>query len=105
MINIIKVILFVLVNVAGFYAIPIVGSIAAKIDAMPSLPTATDYNTFKLWFAGGGLWVYGIGALASIGYFFTRDELKHWLLFAPMYLTVIYGVGVLIYFNYFFYIS
>lgn len=100
MLNIIKVILFIIVNIAGFYMIPILASVAAKLDIFPQLPPGTDTEVLKLWFLGVGMWVWIACALISTGYFFTKDELKNWLLLSPMYGTAIYGTAVLMYFSY-----
>lgn len=105
MLNIIKVTLFVIVNVAGWFTIPVVASLAAKWSFFPQLPPGPHLETFKLWFLGGGMWVWIISALVSVGYFFARDELKNWLLLAPMYGPAIFGVGTLVYFNFFYTIN
>lgn len=102
MINILKITLFVIVNIAGFFCISVLANVAHKLGIFPSLPPGIHMETFKLWFLAGGMWVFLGSVLISIGYFFTRDELKHWLLFAPMYCTGLYGTAVLIYFNFFY---
>jgi len=105
MLNIIKVTLFVLVNIAGWYTIPILANLASKIGFFPQLPVGQATEDFKLWFLGGGTWVFIGGFFASIGYFFSREELKNWLLFAPMYAPALFGFAVLIYFSFFYTIS
>ncbi|MCB9990511.1 MAG: hypothetical protein H6867_03905 [Rhodospirillales bacterium] len=102
MLNIIKVILFVIVNIAGFYVTPVIAHVAIKIDMFPQLPVGEHSEYFKLLYFAGGPWVWIASAVISIGYFFTKDELKNWLLLAPMYLTGIYCTLVLIYFNFFY---
>ncbi len=102
MIQLIKAILFLLVNVAGYFTIPLLGGVAAKLDQFPSLPPGEHLELFVLWYFGiGGGWVFGFSALISVGYFVARDSIKHILLFAPMYNTFLFGLGVLIYFNHF----
>ncbi|MEC7029148.1 MAG: hypothetical protein VXW91_05700 [Pseudomonadota bacterium] len=100
MTNIIKIALFVIVNIAGFFTISVLANVAVKIGLFPSLPPGIHTETFKMWFMAGGMWVFIGSVFISIGYFFTRDELKHWLLFAPMYCTGIYGTAVILYFNF-----
>lgn len=102
MMNIIQVILFVIVNIAGFYTTPVVANIAARIGLWPDLPPGIHMETFKLWYFGGGPWLWIASALVSIGYFFAKDELKNWLLLAPMYVTAIYCVGAIVFFNFFY---
>lgn len=102
--NIIRVILFVLVNVAGWYGIQIIAVLAMKYGIFPQLPA--EYNEMlKFWYFGIGMWVLIGSAIVSIGYFFARDEIKNWLLFAPMYITGSYCVATIIYFKYFFSIA
>ena len=105
MLNIIKVLLFVLVNIAGFYTTPIVAHIAIRTGIFPQLPVGEHTEYFKLMYFAGGPWVWIVSAVASVLYFFTRDEIKNWLLLAPMYVTALYCTAVLIYFNFFYTIS
>ena len=54
MLNIIRVILFLIVNIAGWYAIPVMALVAMKYGFFPSLPP--DYvSYFKLWYFGVGV--------------------------------------------------
>ena len=99
MLNIIRVILFVLVNVAGWYAIQIVYIVTTKYGLLPDLKSV-DIPTFQFWYFYVGLWVYMGAAVVSVGYFFVRDELKNWLLLAPMYVTAIYCTATMIYFSF-----
>jgi hypothetical protein len=101
MLNIIRVILFVLVNIAGWYTIQIIYILATKYGLNPELPVA-HIEFFRWWYFYVALWVWMGCAIISIGYFFTRDELKNWLLLSPMYVTAIYCTGTLIYFNFFY---
>ena len=101
MLNIIKVILFIIVNIAGWYTISVVASVAIKMDVFPQFtPGSVHAETFKLWFLGGGMWVWIACALTSISYFFLENEWKNWLLLAPMFIPAAYGTAVLIYFNF-----
>lgn len=105
MLNIIKIILFVLVNVAGFYTTSVAAGGAMKLGVFPQLPVGPHLEYFKLMYFGGGSWIWIAAALISVGYFFARDELKNWLLLAPMYVTAIYCTVVLVYFNFFYTIT
>ncbi len=100
MLNIIKVILFVIVNVAGLYTIPVLANMALKMDVFPSLPPGHHTEVFKFWFLGIGMWVWIACAFVSVGYFFFRNEIKNWLLLSPLFGTAIFGTAVLIYFNF-----
>lgn len=100
MINILKIALFVIVNIAGFFTLSVLANVAVKLGIFPSLPPGIHMEEFKSWFMAGGMWIFIASVMISVGYFFTRDELKHWLLFAPMYMTGIYGTAVILYFNF-----
>lgn len=102
MLNIIKIILFVLVNIAGFYTTSVIAGVALKLGVFPQLPVGPHMEYFKWVYFGGGPWVWIAAAIVSVGYFFAGDKLKNWLLLAPMYTTAIYCTIVLIYFNFFY---
>lgn len=102
MVNIIKIILFVLVNLAGFYMTAIVANVALKLGMFPQLPVGPHMEYFKMVFFGFGAWVWIAAALVSIGYFFTSGSARNWLLLAPMYVTAIYCAAVVVYFNFFY---
>ena len=99
MLNIIRVILFVLVNIVGWFTLQVVGAVAMKIGVFPSLP-GEHMEYFKYWYFYVGLWVWMAAALLSVAYFFIKDELKNWLLLAPMYVTAIYATLAIIYFRF-----
>ena len=100
MLNIIKVILFVIVNIAGFHTLAIAVGVSAKLGFLPQLPEGYHLETFKFWYFGIGSWVFIGCMLISIAYFFSRSELKNWLLLLPMFGTGIYAFATLIYFNF-----
>ncbi|GEM_PF-1690059 len=99
MLNIIKTILFIIVNIAGFYSIAVVGNMAVKIDIYPEFPPETyEYDLFIYWFYFVGMCIWIACALASISYFFMENEWKNWILLSPMFIPGIYGTAVVIYF-------
>ena len=101
MLNIIKIILFIIVNVAGWFSVQVIALLAIKYSVFPQLPPL-DMELLKWWYFTVGIWVWMACALVSIGYFFTLNELKNWLLLAPMYGTALYCVSTLVYFQYFY---
>ena len=102
MMNIIKLILFSLVNAAGYFTISTIATLAIKLDVFPQMPPGVHMENFKLALFGIGMWVWIGCALVSIGYFFVSDKYKNWLLLAPMYGPAIYSTIVILYFNYFY---
>ncbi len=98
--HIVRVLLFLMVNAGGFYAVPALSVLAAMTNTLPDLPPTVSPVTFQLWLFGGGMWAWGAGAVASIGYFFTTGELRSWLLLAPAYVPTIYGLAILAYFHF-----
>lgn len=90
-----------IVNVAGWFTVQVVALLAIKYDLFPQLPPV-DTEVLKWWYFTVGIWVWMASALVSLGYFFTWNELKNWLLLAPMYVTGIYCATTLIYFNFFY---
>lgn len=96
--KLVKFALFIIVNLFGFYVVPLIANTAIKYRLMPDqlLPdqelamaeALTMYMPF-----------WAIAAVASIGFFFTRGEMRAWLILAPLYVTAIYGFGILIYFH------
>ncbi|HEY8191916.1 MAG TPA: hypothetical protein VIG74_05780 [Alphaproteobacteria bacterium] len=102
MINVIKIVLFLLVNMAGYYTIPMLVWITVTAGIFPQIPPGPIMESFKMMLLGGGTWVWIAAALASVGYFFVPPrELRTWLILAPMYCPAIYGMSVLLYYKFF----
>lgn len=99
MLNIVKVILFLLVNLGGFYTIAILVNVSVQLGIFPSMPTTAMHNDFLNWL-GLGTMVWLAAAIVSLGYFFIEDKLRVLLILAPLYVPFIYGICVMIYFNY-----
>ncbi|QQG36672.1 MAG: hypothetical protein HYS17_02550 [Micavibrio aeruginosavorus] len=99
LLNIIKMALFLLVNAAGYFAIPTVIALAAKFDMLP-LVGGTNFQVYQFLMLTIPIPLWACTALISIGYFFTAGELRSWLLLAPLYTTVLYGIGVIAYFHF-----
>lgn len=99
MLNIIKVILFVLVNIAGWFTLQVVGAVAMKIGVFPQLP-GDHMEIFKYWYFYVGLWIWMAAAAVSVAYFFASDEKKNWFLLAPMYVMATYASLTILYFSF-----
>lgn len=102
MINVIKIVLFLLVNVAGYYTIPVMFWMAVIAGFFTPLPTGLALTSLQMLLFGIGTWVWIAAALVSVGYFFVPvRNIRTWLIFAPMYCPAIYGAGALVYYRYF----
>mgnify|MGYP006196054869 CR=1 FL=1 len=53
MLNIIKIILFLLVNLGGFYTIAILVNVCVQLGIFPSMPNAVMHNEFLNWLSLG----------------------------------------------------
>lgn len=95
--NIIKFLLFVIVNLFGWFMVPFIVTSTAKFNLLPDTLNATQTEQMMTMFAMYQP-IWAIAAIASIGFFFTRRELRAWLILAPLYTTAIFGFGVLGYF-------
>ncbi|MCM2343072.1 MAG: hypothetical protein NDJ24_00760 [Alphaproteobacteria bacterium] len=99
LLNIIKVVLFLLVNAAGYFAVPTIIALAAKFNLIPFVE-GPDFQAFQFLLLTVPIPLWACTAVVSIGYFFTAGELRSWLLLAPLYVTVIYGIGAITYFHF-----
>ena len=100
MVHVVRLVLFLLVNLAGWFAIPLVINLAHMLNVYPDLPNEDLLYNFGFLLLKAGPWVWVASAFMSVGYFFTRGELRIWLLLAPMYVPTIYSVLVITYFNF-----
>jgi hypothetical protein len=90
----------ILVNVLGFFTFGIMFYLAYFTGTLPmDLPEAGQ-GTFYLWFSAGTLWAWLAGLLVSIGYLFARKKgPRRAMLWAPVYVPVLYSFLALLYFN------
>lgn len=99
LLNIVKIVLFLLVNAAGYFAVPTIIALTAKFNLMPFVE-GIEFQTFQFLILTVPIPLWACTALVSIGYFFTAGELRSWLLLAPLYVTVLYGIGVITYYHF-----
>lgn len=97
--NLVKFAFFVIVNLFGYYVVPLIYNTAVKFRMMPDQLDANQELLMSQFFAGYVIF-WALAAVASIGFFFTRGETRAWLILAPLYVTAIYGFGTLIYFHF-----
>ncbi len=99
MLHIVKVLLFLFINLAGYFTIPVLINVAVIMGVFPAVPDSMQ-QSFGLWLTGGGMWAWIGSALLSIGYFFAQGELRAWLILAPLYIPAIYSLLVMLYFGF-----
>lgn len=98
MVHLIKILLFGIVNLIGFYTLPILLNVIIMWDLTPSFKTPYDQAQFKHLYMGIGMWIWGAAALTSIAYFVVRSvEIRMLLILAPIFAPLIYGIGLVIY--------
>lgn len=100
--NLIKIVLFLIVNAVGFYTIPVIINLAVKLGRLPDVATARPeyFETYQFLLLGMAIPVWAVAALISIGYFFASREIRTWLLLAPIYVPALYGTGIITYFHF-----
>ncbi len=54
-----------------------------------------EQNTFRLAYLGGTLWMWIFGTAAAIGSLFFKHKSRYFLLWAPVWLPLIYAPAVL----------
>lgn len=101
MIQLVKILLFGIVNAAGFTALPILANVAIMLNMHPKFSSAIEQEHFKFYFFGIGTWVWIAAAVLSLGYFFAKSaETRFLLILAPLFAPIIYGVGLMVYAHY-----
>jgi len=98
MLHVVRILLFLLVNAAGYLSILLLSNGAIKMGVYPDMLTLQDRDMFETWLFGGGLWVWIASAFVSIGSFFTIGTMRNVLLLAPLYMTGSYVTLVILYF-------
>lgn len=97
--NVIKIALFLIVNTAGFYTVPVVYVLATKFGLMPHISDEHLSSAQMLLFTVGPL-IWPFIAVVSVGYFFASKEWRPWLLLAPIYVPALYVISVITYFHF-----
>jgi hypothetical protein len=98
--RIMQVLLFLLVNTAGWYMASVIFVMAIKMDVFPHLPDGPLAQKLSLMVLSVSPLVSIASGLISVGYFFARGEARTWLILAPLYIPALYSILVLVYFNY-----
>lgn len=99
MIDVFRIAKFLAANACGIFITPFILTAAIKFGFFPRLPEGENLPYFESWL-GGGMWLWIVGGLLSIGCFFVEGKkIGQWLLLAPVYLPLIYSIGILVYMN------
>lgn len=102
MIHVIKIILFLITNAIGFYTTPVIINLAVLMGRLPDVAATKPeaFETFQFLLLSMSIPVWGMAALASIGYFLATGSLRPWLILAPIYVPAIYEISVITYFHF-----
>lgn len=95
----IQVVIFVLVNLIGFYILPVMINLFIFWDILPDITAAGIQEQFKTYWFAGGMLCWFICALISLTYFFVKGKKRFAFLTAPIYGTILYGLFMVVYFN------
>lgn len=100
--NLIKIVLFLIVNAAGWFTIPVIINLAVKFGRLPDVATKRPefFEIYQFLLLSMSIPVWAIAALASVGYFFAAREARPWLLLAPIYVPALYSIGIITYFHF-----
>lgn len=100
--NLIKIVLFLLVNAVGWYTIPVIINLGVIMELMPNeLSIPPEYfETYKFLLITLSIPVWALSALISVGYFFATREARTWLLLAPIYIPALYNISIITYFHF-----
>lgn len=96
-IKLIQIALFFIVNTFGFFIVPLIANTVIKFDLIPN--RLAEYPDALFYAFSYHLPFWAAAALASIGFFFTRGEIRAWLILAPLYVPALFGFGVLAYYH------
>ena len=98
--NVITILLFLLVNAAGWYTPAATIVVATMLELLPDVPDSA-LESYQLLMLAIPIPLWACAALASIGYFFAAaPETRVWLLLAPIYVPAIYLIAVITYFHF-----
>ena len=101
MVNVVKILLFAIVNAVGFYATPIMANVAVMTDSVPKFSNEAAASEFHNLFFGGGTWAWVCAAILSVGYFIVKSvELRMLLILAPVFAPIMYCVAILGYYKF-----
>jgi len=99
MLNVIKILLFLGVNAAGWFTVSTTYVLLTKMNLIPNIEEQYLPTAQQLYFFVGPL-IYIAMAIVSVGYFFAPKEWRAWLLLAPIYVPALYTIGLTAYFHY-----
>lgn len=96
-----SVLLFLLVSALGFEVIPLLAAVLLKLQLAPDLfNTPEGLQYLRTWIFGSGTWIWLASVPGALGYFFTPPPQRLWLLTAPLYVPLLYGMCAIAYFSF-----
>lgn len=98
--DLLKIIVFLVVALIGFFTVSIVFYIAHFTGAMPEAIPDESLAAFKTTYFGGTLWAWIAGVAVALGSFFVRGKAARWLLlWAPVYIPAGFAIASLWFFR------
>lgn len=92
--------LLLAVNAVGFFILPLIIVLSIKFGLFPHVPDGPLLHQFSVWLTMIGPLISIPASFFSIGYIFSRTELRFWLLLTPLYVPAIYIILLLTYFTF-----
>lgn len=93
-----KIAAIILVAALGWGVLITVGFLADYLDYIPRVVDIDQIESFYTAMFGFGIPILGLLAILSISYIFIEGQHRLWFLWAPVYGSFLYSMGVMIYF-------
>lgn len=97
--DIVRILMFVLTNVLGFFAVSLILYGSAAMGLAPESVPDEHKDQFATLYLGGTMWAWLAGMALSLGYFFTNKTFRIFLLWAPVIIPFVYASAVLAFFR------
>lgn len=95
---IMKVLQLVVLCALGFYAYLAIVMYAFSPNVMGEEIVARHGDILRLAVLGGGMWACLAGLVVGLGSLFFDGQKRLWCLFAPVYIPLLYLIGIATYF-------
>ncbi|MCB1556880.1 MAG: hypothetical protein KDJ15_06155 [Alphaproteobacteria bacterium] len=94
-----KILAFLLVAAIGAFVTPFLAQIGLASGFIPTDAGNPLTRQLIFWLGGGGWWVWIVCALAALLFFFIESRLRLLFLSLPFIGPLLYGLGVLFFFQ------
>lgn len=93
-----KIVAIILITALGYGVLLMVGFLADFLDYIPRIVDVDRIESFYMALFGFGTPLLGVLALVSTASIFIESQNRLWFLWAPVYGSFLYSLGVMIYF-------